>query len=285
VLGANGPRDVPQLRGLTVQGGRSLRVDLTEAVPTKSELALQVVVSRGRLGVSVDDGIPALGTRQATRDWLSSTAEPTTRQLLLGLVEGEGRDALTIANPGDDEARVEVRIVTADAAFVPEGMAEIVVPPGSVEPVPLTAELRDQIADGALGIQLTSTTAVTAGLASVVAGDLSHAAAVDRSGVAMTALVPPGESSVVLAASERAGTAVVSAYDDGRLLEEERVELGQGSGTTIELPRDTSLVRVTPRRTSVAGAVVTTGDGATVSPLRELVRTTLVPDVRPGLPG
>ena len=43
-------------------------------------------------------------------------------------------------------------------------------------------------------------------------------------------------------------------------------------------------MRVTPRRTSVAASLVTTGDGATVLPLQELVRTSLVPHVRPGLP-
>jgi hypothetical protein len=284
VLGRAGALDVPELRGLTVQGGRTVRVDLAQAVPTTSELALQVVVSRGRLSASVEDEVPALGTREATSDWLPAAGEPATEQLLLGLVPGAGRDTLGLANPGEDEARVEVRVVTADAAFVPEGLEEITVAPGAVASVPLTGELRDQIADGALGLLVSSTVPVAADLASVVAGDLSHAPVVEAVDTPITALVPPGEARLVLGDAAGAGAALVESYDDGRLLAEERVELSEGSGGAVDLPEGTTLVRVTPRRTAVAAAVVASGDGATVVPLRALVRTTLVPSVRPGLP-
>jgi len=284
VLGRNGPLDVPELRGLTVQGGRTVEVDLTEAVPTRNELALEVVVSRGRLGATVTDAIPALGTRVLTQDWLPASGEPVTEQLLLGLVEGSGTDTLGLANPGDDEVRVEVRIVTEDASFVPEGLDEIAVAPGSLESVTLTDQLREQIGNGALGLELRSTGPVTAGLASVVGGDRVHAPVVTRAEEPITALVPPGRSSLVLGGAEGSGVATVAAYDGGRMLAEERVELTEGSGGTVQLPEATTLVRVTPRRTGVAASVVTTGDGATVVPLQELVRTALVPDVRPGLP-
>ena len=284
VLGRTGPLDVPELRGLTVQGGQTVEVDLTQAVPTREELALEVVVSRGRLGATLADSIPPLGTRRLTRDWLPASGEPATEQLLLGVVGGEGRDVLDLANPGDDEVRVEIRIVTADASFVPEGLDEVTVAPETVESVPLTAELRSQVAEGALGVELRSTGPVTAGLASVIEGDRVLTPVVSRAGQPVTALVPPGESSLVLAGAEGAGVATVASYDDGELLAEKRVELTDGAGGRVDLPEGTSLVRVTPRRTAVAASLVSTGDGATVLPLQELVRTALVPDVRPGLP-
>ena len=284
VLGRTGPIDVPELRGLTVQGGKTVEVDLAQAVPTREELALEVVVSRGRLGATLADSIPPLGTRRLTRDWLPASGEPATEQLLLGLVGGEGEDTLDLANPGDDEVRVEIRIVTDDASFVPEGLDEVTVGPGSVESVPLSEQLRSQVAEGALGVELRSTGPVTAGLASVIEGDRVLTPVVSRAQQPVTSLVPPGESSLVLAGAEGAGVATVAAYDQGELLAEKRVELTEGSGGRVELPEDTSLVRVTPRNTAVAASLVSTGDGATVLPLQELVRTSLVPDVRPGLP-
>jgi Family of unknown function (DUF5719) len=258
--------------------------DLAEAVPTRSALALEVVVSRGRLGATLDDSIPALGTRRLTRDWLPPSGEPATEQLLLGTVEGKGRDTVTLANPGEDEVRAELRIVTADAAFVPEGLDEVTVAPGAVESVPLTEQLRGRIGTGALGVEVRSTGSVTAGLASVVEGDRVLSPVVDRVGQPITSLVPPGKSSLVLAGAAAAGVAEVAAYDDGTLLREERVELTEGSGGRVDLPERATLVRVTPRRTTVAAALVSSGRGATVLPLQELVRRALVPDVRPGLP-
>ena len=74
---------------------------------------------------------------------------------------------------------------------------------------------------------------------------------------ATTALVPPGDARVVLGRAGGAGVALVTAYDaDGEELLEERVALTEGSGGDLELPQDARLVRVTPRRTGVAAAVV-----------------------------
>ena len=80
-----------------------------------------------------------------------------------------------MANPGEDEARVKLRILTADSVFAPEGVEELRVPPGTVRTVTLTSALRAAVEDGALGIDVTGTVPVTAALRSVVDGDLSHA--------------------------------------------------------------------------------------------------------------
>ena len=284
VLGPNGPLDAPTLRGVTVPGGETTRLELAQEVPRRGELSLQVDVSRGRLAATVEDEIPAFGSVPATRDWLPAVPEPATELLLLGLVAGDGNDTLVLSNPGVDEARVELQLVTEDAAFVPEGVEEIRVAAQSTEKVDLTEVIRRQVGDGALALRVLSTSPVTAALGSVVDGDLVHAPVVTGSGAATTALVPPGEARVVLARAAGAGVATVEAYDDGRRLLSKRVELTEGSGGVVELPRATSLVRVTPQRTQVSAAVVARDRGATVVPLRELVRRALVPAVRPGLP-
>ncbi|MEJ7794760.1 MAG: DUF5719 family protein [Nocardioides sp.] len=283
VWGRTGQLDVPTLRGVTVPGGESQVLDLAEELPRRSELAIHVVVSRGRMAAAALDEIPALGNRPAAAGGLPTVTGPALEQLLLGLVGGEGTDTLVLSNPGTDEARVELRIVTEDASFVPQGQEEIRVSPESVETVTLTETLREQIRTGALALQVTSTAPVTAALRSIIDDDLVHAPTVTGTESPVTALVPAGDAQLVLARAGGAGLAVVSAYGDGELLAEKRVELTDGSGGTVDLPEGTDLVRVTPRRTDVsASVVVTSRQGATVVPLRELVRYALIPDVRPG---
>lgn len=284
VWGRTGQIDVPTMRGVTVPGGESQVLDVGALLPRRSELAIHVVVSRGRMAASALDEIPSLGSRPAVAGWLPPVTEPATEQLLLGLVGGEGTDTLVLSNPGADEARVELRVVTEDASFVPEGQEEIRVSPESVETITLTEVLRSQIREGALALQVTSTVPVTAALRSVVEADLVHAPTVTGTEAPMTALVPAGEAKLVLARAGGAGLAVVVAYGGGELLEEKRIELTDGRGGVLDLPEGTDLVRVTPRRTDVAASVVVTGaGGATVVPLRELIRYALIPDVRPGL--
>jgi hypothetical protein len=294
VWGGTGPIDVPGLRGITLPGGETQRLDLGSVVPRRGELMLHVVVSRGRIGASLVDEIPSIGARDATSAWLPASPEPATENLLLGLPaaepDGEPTDTLVIGNALDDEARAEVRIVTEDAVFVPEGLEEVRIDPASTETVTLTETLRAQIEKGALGVLVTSSEPVTATLRSVVDGDLVHAPVATGGDAALTALVPPGAARLVLARAGGAGVAIVASYDErGKRLQQKRLELTDGSGGEVKLPERTRLVRVTPKRTDVTAAVVVRAEargafGTTVVPLEQLVRYALIPDVRPGLP-
>ena len=109
VLGPDGPLDVPALRGVTVPGGKAMRFDLAAIVPNRDELALQVLVSRGRLGVDVVDQVDELGRGPSSRDWLASQSEAGTTAYLLGLGGKPAERTLVLANPGDSEARVDLR--------------------------------------------------------------------------------------------------------------------------------------------------------------------------------
>lgn len=285
VRGRGGLVDVSDLRGVTVPGHESLRFDLAEVAPSRGELSLEVVVSRGRLASSVLDRIPSIGSAPETEDWLSGQPEPVEEAVLLGLVPGKGTHVLSVANPGEDEARVTIRILTADSAFVPRGLEELRVPAGAVRTQTLTSVVRQAIQDGALGYEVTSTEPVTASARSVVAADLSQAAPVLPSGSAMTAVLPSGRGRLVLAGATGVGVVEVKAWTAaGRALKAQRVEVRPGQGGVVDLPEQAALVEVSPERTSVHAAAVVTGRGATVVPFRERLDRTLVPDVRPGLP-
>jgi hypothetical protein len=282
LIGPRGPVDAPSLRGITVPGGRSLRVDLSEATPIRGELAAHVVVSRGRLGAYAADSFDELGHGEAGTDWLAPQ-DAGDDLTLLGLPAGEGTRALVIANAGDDEVRAIVRVVTKDSAFRPKGLDEVRVAPGSVIRVPLTGILGTAIEDGAVGLHVEASHPVTATLRSFVAGDLSHTVPLPVLTGQTQTILPDGRATVVLA-GEGVGTAEVLARLAGGGKKVVTVDLAPGRTSSVRLPPRAVLVQVTPGGTTLRGAVVVTEGGAAVLGLRDLVMTGLVPDVRPALP-
>jgi hypothetical protein len=282
LIASRGPVEAPSLRGITVPGGSSLRVELAREIPLRGEISAEVVVSRGRVGVFVVDTYDELGRGNAGVDWLAAQ-QPSEVLTILGLPSGAGSRALVVANDGDDEARVVVRVVTSDSAFRPEGLDDIRVPPHSVVRVPLTGSLGQAVKDGAVGVQLEATRPVTATLRSFVAGDISDAVPLTPFSEATQAILPDGQSTVLLSSAFVAAAEVVSYNGDGDQ-KTSAVDLSPGRTVSVKLPKDAVLVTVTPSSAPVRGAVVTTDGGTSVLGLRELVRTRLVPGLRSALP-
>lgn len=285
LYGHDGVIDVPALRGVSVPGRDSVRLDLGAVIPRRDELAMHIAVERGRIGASVLDSYDELGAGDSATDWLPAQETPTTKNVLLGLPPGPGRRSLVLTNAGVDEVRAKIRIVTTDSVFAPQGVPEIRLAPESVKRVSLTGVLAAAIQDGALGIVVESTSPVTATLRSFVAGDLSHAVAGTRVSTPDTVIVPGGPQRLVLADADAVGVAtVVARSTSGEVLATTRVELAPGRGAVLRLPTGAALLTITPERTSMIGAVLLLGDGASVVRLHELVRSGLIPDLRPGLP-
>jgi hypothetical protein len=63
---------------------------------------------------------------------------------------------------------------------------------------------------------------------------------------------------------------------------EKRVGQQEGHTVAVSLPKGSAFVRVVPEGTVIRGAVVLSGDGASVVPLHELLTEGLVPNIRPG---
>lgn len=293
LYGREGVVDAPNLRGVSVSGGRSVRLDLGSIVPRPDELALQVVTARGRLGASVLDQVDRVGSAPLTQDWLPAQQEPALQSVLLGLAPGSGRRTLAVANPGPDEVGVQVKVVDSESVFAPAGLDEVRVPPQSVVSVPVTAVVDEAVGKGALGLEVTATGPVTATLRSVVEGDVSHAVAGTAYSSATTVLVPEAPAQgprraarrVVLTASAAGTVTVLAADADGERLRTTEVEVEPGRGFEVPVPPGARRITVTPSRTTITGAVVASGPGGVaVLPLTAPVTSGLVPDVRPGLP-
>ncbi len=286
ILAPSGPLDVPAVRGIRVPGRSSIPLDLARIIPRRTELAVQVVVSRGRLVSSVLDTVDTLGKGPSSSDWLTPQGAPVTSGVLLGLPTGVGTRRLTVANGGDDETRVQVRVVSPESTFQPEGLGEISIPPGSVQSVSLDAVLGPEVAAGATGLLIEATHPVSAGLRTVVDDDVTHTVVTPAISTEGAALLPTGAKRLLLAGAERPGVAtVVTRTAGGRELREARVEIGPDRSASVRLPAGAASVSVAMSRTeAVVSVLVTSPRGAVVVPLAEIVRSGLVPQVGPALP-
>lgn len=282
VQGPGGELDVPRLRGVRVDGGQQVRLDLAELVPTPRTLSLSVSVNRGRAASFVTDRSRPLGG-SATSEWLPPQAEPRRANLLAGLPRGDGPRTLVVANPGSDEARVELRVLTGDSSFAPTGAEEVRVPPGSTAELDLGRVLGEAVRDGADGLLLSSPQPVTATLRTTAGDDLAHT--VSGPGVReAAALAPEADARLVLAAEEEPTTVTVRTIGPGgRELGAEQVEAAAGRAATLRVPERVALVRIEAERPVVAG-LVADGAGRVVRPLDQEPRARLVPVVRPGQP-
>jgi len=175
LYGVSGVVDAPELRGVAVPGRGVVRLSLGELVPRRDELAVHVTTSRGRVTASLRDRYQQLGTGGASEDWLRSQPAPATSNLLLGMAPGTGLRTLVLLNPGEDETRARVRLVSEQSVFSPAGLEEVVLPPQSVTRVSLTELMRGQAGKGALGLLVDSPEPVTATVRTYAGGDLSHA--------------------------------------------------------------------------------------------------------------
>jgi hypothetical protein len=285
VRSPNGLEDVPALQGVSVPGQSSTQLDLGQVVPRRGELSLEVHTSRGRLAVHVVDGYDELGAGTRTEDWLPAQAEPATSNVLLGLARGKGERTLVLANPGADEVRATIKVVTPSSVFAPSGLDPVRVAPGTTEAVSLDDVLAQAAKDDATGLLVESTGPVTAAVRQVVGDDLSLLTSAPAIDAATAVVLPAGPKHLLLAGPDGVGVATVTSYAaNGKQLDQQRVELVPDGGADVALPDDATLVTLTPERTSVRAAVLLSGTGTAVVPLRELVLTGLVPDVRPGVP-
>jgi hypothetical protein len=290
---------VRKLHGITIPAHRTVSLDLGAIVPRRLLLSAQVQVTRGRLAVHVLDSRTNLVTHKVRREWLPRQDAPALDNQLLGLPTGHGTRTLQIANPGENVVRAQVKIVTGDTSFAPAGLGTVTIPAGSTTSVSLTKELGRALGraggEGAVGVQVTADAPVTTSVltdlgtdeaftvpAPVIRDEAATLLPVASGGRHGTGATPVTASLYVSADS--AGAATVTAYDaSGHKLLDKRVGQQQGHTVVVKLPNGTAFLRVVPRGTLIRGAVVLTGDGASVVPLHELLTRGLVPQISPGL--
>ncbi len=286
VFTRRGPHEVPELRGIRVPGRSTIDLDLATIVPRRRDLAAQVLVSRGRAMVSARDTLTDLARGKTSQDWLPGEPSAAIAVDLVGLPSGRGGRVVSIANPSDDEARVDLKIVAPENVFTPAGFEQIRVRPHALASVHLGKLLSGEAGRGAIGVRLSSSTPIRASLSSYVGGDLALAGqALLVAGDPATAVVPPGETQLLISGATGAGVAQVEARDEGgQQLTTERVELARDQAVAVDLPEGTRWVTVHVSRASAHAALLVERRGATVVPFVTPARFGLIPDVAAALP-
>jgi hypothetical protein len=283
VWDGSGLVDVPALRGVRVPGGQASSFDLSQVTPHRDALAIEVRVSRGRLASSVVDVVDPVGRDRPVREWLPAQAAPASTSYVAGVGTGAADRTLTLANPGDSEERVAIKLVSAESEFAPAGLEEVTLDPASVREVDLSRVLRGRAAVGVQALKLEATGPVTASLRTQTPGDLAFSVPGTTVSSQTAAALPAGSKRIVLAGATSAGVLTLQAWDeDGKaVVRERRIELTAATAARVNLPDEAVLALVRLGRTGAVVSLEVSDSGLSVLPLAELVTTSQVPDVRP----
>ena len=178
LYGPDGPLDAPDARGVTVAPGAQ-EVRLLDALaPGAERFAVQVHARQGRISAAVRD-LQVAGLTPLGADWVPVAAAPSRQAVVAGVPAGPGRRLLQVVAPGDSDAIVRLRIISAAGAVSPPGLDVIEVRAGSVTEVDLAPFTGEQ----PVSVALRADRPVTAGVLARVGGragllgDIAYAAA------------------------------------------------------------------------------------------------------------
>ncbi len=208
VRSPNGVVDVPALRGVSVPGNSSHaarpRPDRAEPrASCRSRCTPAGAGSRCTSSTPTTSSVPARPARTGCRR--SPSRPPPT--LLLGLTKGAGERTLVLANPGADEVRATIKVVTPTSVVRADGVEPVRVAPDSTEAVSLDDVLAQAAKDGAIGLLVESNGPVTASLRQFVGADLSLLTAAPAVDATTAVVVPAGPKRLLLAGADAVGVA------------------------------------------------------------------------------
>ena len=274
--GATGSVDEAGTRGITLAAGETVRLALDELAPGSAELAVEVSSSRGRVVAHVLDTVRDGGSEG--REWLPAAVPPGEDLTLPGVPAAAVRVQLLVTNPGEDQALVDLQVVTADGAFVPLGSEQVSVDPGTVERVDLTRALEGRAA----AVRLRGAVPVTAAVRSWSGSDVAYAVpAAGLEGPAGAVVVGDRSEVLVVGGDEPAVLQLVMRAADGREVLRRGVTVPPSGLVLVPAPRTAAHVVLVPSSGGGSAAIVHSGGGIASRPFTVLPSTVLRPTVRP----
>lgn len=124
----NGPVEAPpNSTGIDVPAAAVVAIPLDGMTAGHQRLAIEVRALRGRVAAAVHD-IDAPGIAARGIDWIAPAVAPARTIVIPGLADGKLGRRLQIFTPGDIDAIVKIRLLTADNSFAPAGLDTIELP-------------------------------------------------------------------------------------------------------------------------------------------------------------
>lgn len=241
--------------GITVPPHGMVEQLLAAMVPGSRSLVLHVRTSSGQIAAAVQES-----TGAGPGSWLPSSQTPATHLVIPGLPGTAGTRQIYVAVPGVEDAKINLKAVTARGSYEPTGAGGIDIPGGSATEIDLPS-----LGGVPAALMLTSNVPVTAvamaaGGAQGAPGTFTAAtAAIQEQGVAADDLNAAGKvSSLVISAPRRAAKVrVVEAARAGAAANSVRRSVqvvAVGAGHSVVLP----LIQVPGAPSGSAFAVVIT---------------------------
>lgn len=142
---ARGSLSPPGTSGVIIAPHTSLLRPVADIAPDVAGIALHVHAETGTVTAAVLDQHTS-GIRPVGTDWIAPTSAPATRSVVTGFAAGATTDLLHIANPGDRDATVSLRVVTPTKNFQPAGHESVVVAAGHTVAVDLAGAIAGEAA-------------------------------------------------------------------------------------------------------------------------------------------
>lgn len=167
VFGEGGPIDVLGVGGVVVQPGERTAVRVDSLIPGVANATLRVTTSGGLVTAAVRstaiDGLIPQGA-----EYLPPALAPAEESVVPGVLGGPGaRDLVVTA--GEQDAAVDVRLLTGSGSRKREGGGLVPVPAGTT----VAVDLADDLAGEPAAVAIKATAPVTAAVRSVVPGTLA----------------------------------------------------------------------------------------------------------------
>jgi hypothetical protein len=250
--GPQGEVDAPASRGFALAPESTRTYDLARFAPALDTLSLVVRADQGRVVAAVRETTTEPASPRDTR-WVPAAPTPA-RHVVVDPAPASTAQTLAITNPGARDALVQVQVMDSDGTFVPTGLGDVQVPPGTVE----TSDLLPATHGAPAAVRLTSTEPVGGAVVSTTKGKRRGSVVATTSpGLRDPAVVPMltgTQVSLVFAGGSSGRSSVSVEAVDARGAVHARRSLQVDDGLTLWSPH-------LPRRVAYLLVTVTSGRG------------------------